>query len=164
MIMAVSEQRLGQGLPCGFCLLPNKEQATYEMMLTAIRNKVAPVGSKPTTIITDFERPVLNAIASVFLETEHVGCQFHFRSAIWKQVGQKGLQSFFYQNSKFQEILYKMYALSYVPVDHVIRFYEEQILTCIENNLDEETGDNEWLEVATDLEEFGDYYTRTWLH
>ena len=35
MIMAVAEMREGQGLPCEFALLPNKEQYTYEMILTA---------------------------------------------------------------------------------------------------------------------------------
>ena len=44
-----------------------------------------------------------------------------------------------------------MYALSYVPVEQVIRFYEEQILTCVKNNLDEEVGDEEWLEVSGEL-------------
>ncbi len=38
--MAVSEMREGQGLPCGFALLPDKEQSTYEMILTALRNNV----------------------------------------------------------------------------------------------------------------------------
>jgi len=167
MIMAVSEMREGQGLPCGFALLPNKEQPTYEMILTVLRNKVAPVDTKPTTIVTDFERSVINAIGNaiglVFPETAHTGCQFHFRAAIWNQIKDKGLQSFFCQNAKFQEILYKMYALSYVPVEQVIRFYEEQILTSVENNLDEEVGDEEWLEVSQELEVFGDYFTRTWI-
>ena len=54
-----------------------------------------------------------------------------------------------------------MYALSYVPVEQVIMFYEEQILTSVENNLDEEVGDEEWLEVSRELEVFGDYFTRT---
>ena len=163
MIMAVSEMREGQGLPCGFALLPNKEQSTYEMILTAGRNKVASDNPKPTTIVTDFERSVINAIGLVFPETAHTGCQFHFRAAIWNHVKDKGLQSFFCQNAKFQEILYKMYALSYVPVEQVIRFYEEQILTCVENNLDEEVGDEEWLEFSRELEVFGDYFTRTWI-
>jgi len=56
-----------------------------------------------------------------------------------------------------------MYALSYVPVEQVIMFYEEQILTSVENNLDEEVGDEEWLEVSQELEVFGDYFTRTWI-
>jgi len=34
-----------------------------------------------------------------------------------------------------------MYALPYVPVEQVIRFYKEQILTYVENNLDEKVGD-----------------------
>ena len=56
-----------------------------------------------------------------------------------------------------------MFALSYVPVEQVMRFYEEQILTSVENNLDEEVGDEEWLEVSQELEVFGDYFTRTWI-
>ena len=54
-----------------------------------------------------------------------------------------------------------MDALSYVPVEQVIMFYEEQILTSVENNLDEEVGDEEWLEVSRELEVFGDYFTST---
>ena len=78
MIMAVSEMREGQGLPCRFALLPNKEQPTYEMILTVLRNKVAPVDTKPTTIVTDFERSVINAIGLVFPETAHTVVNFTF--------------------------------------------------------------------------------------
>ena len=45
----------------------------------------------------------------------------------------------------------------------MIRFFEEQILTSVVNNLDEEVGDKEWLEVSRELEAFGDYFTRTWI-
>ena len=51
------------GVPCGFALLPNKEKKTYELFFAKIKEKVQPTHLKE--IVTDFERAVISAIATV---------------------------------------------------------------------------------------------------
>ena len=156
--MAVSEKG-GFGLPCGFSLLPSKEQTVYEFMLSKISEKVG-TNRKLDTIVTDFESAMYNALMEMFPDVDHVGCQYHFRAAVWKNVCDKGLQSFFYNNALFQELIYTIYALAYVPVDDVISVYEEFIGPLAESYLNEDEG---WANHATQLNNFGTYFVNTWI-
>jgi len=79
---------------------------------------------------------------------------------MWKKLGEKGLQSLFHKNVNFQETVYKLYALAYVPPQHVVRFYVEFVLNYIECQIDE---DDDWKEMSDELDEFGKYYTNTWI-
>jgi hypothetical protein len=80
--------------------------------------------------------------------------------AIWKNIGEKGLQSLYYQNVRFHELLYKMYALAFVPVSDVVVFYEEQIVADVERGLD---ADPDWNEMKSQLETFGKYFCSVWI-
>ena len=73
---------------------------------------------------------------------------------------EKGLQSLFYQNVNFQETMYKLYALAYVPPKHVVRFYYDLVLDYIECKIDE---DEDWRAMSQELDEYGLYYTNTWI-
>ena len=64
-----------------------------------------------------------------------------------KKLGEKGLQSLFYQNMNFQETMYKLYAH---PV--LVRFYSDLVLDYIECNIDE---DEDWREMSQELDEYG---------
>ena len=88
VILAVSEKN-GFGLPCGFSLLPSKEQSVYEFMLSKINDKVGET-RKLTTVVTDFEAAMYNALMEIFPDVDHVGCQYHFRAAVWKNLSDKG--------------------------------------------------------------------------
>lgn len=158
IVMAHSEFG-GSGLPCGFCLLPSKEGVVYEEMLFKIKEKVGEA-RKLEIIITDYESAMFNALLNLFPDVDHFGCIFHFRSTIWTNVGNKGLQSFFHQNMLFQEIIYKIYALSYVPLEEVVRFYEEQIVTEVARGFEQ---DEEWEEMKEEICAFGNYIAATWI-
>ena len=79
---------------------------------------------------------------------------------LWKNLGEYGLQPLFHQNAAFNELIHKLYALSYVPPDQVIPLYKEHIIPEIEDKID---SDKDWSEQAEDLEEFGFYYENTWI-
>lgn len=112
------------------------------------------------TISSDFEKAVFNSIRQVFDGAVHTGCRFHFNSAVWKQIQEHGLQPLFHQNSNFQEFVYSLYALAYVPVDHVVRVYEAVILVQWAETL---KVDEEWRDCAEDIEEFMHYFATTWV-
>ena len=128
-------------------------------MLTRINKKVGAT-IKLDTVVTDFEPAMYNALMEIYPDIDHVGCQYHFRAAIWKNVMDKGLQSFFYKNPQFQEFIYTLYALAYVPVDDVIRVYDEFIGPMVVQYLEEE---EDWASRVTQINNFGNYFINTWI-
>ena len=114
-IVMVRSEREGQGLTCGYALLPNKEQGTHEMMLERTKAKVGDTG-RLERIVTDYEKAVINGVKKIFPSVQHKGCQFHFQSALWKKLGEKGLQNLFYQNVNFQEMCHHSMWLGFILI------------------------------------------------
>ena len=158
--IVVRSENGGQGLPCGFALLPNKLSTTYELMIQAI---CAKVGKSPTTVICDFEQAMWRTLAKTAPEAERRGCQFHFRKAILHKLGELGLKIFYNDCIEFNELVHKFFALSYVPVQDVVQFYEEHFLSFMMDKLDSEKGDEDWLDGQEFLEDFIKYLERTWI-
>ena len=75
-------------------------------------------------------------------------------------LGEHGLQSLFHQSPSFQEIINKLYALSYVKVNDVVAVYREHVLPNIQQGLDENV---DWQDYLEELHEFGEYYESTWI-
>jgi hypothetical protein len=61
------------------------------------------------------------------------GCTFHMRQAIWRKLPEIELIPFFHKDADFQELIYMMYALSLLPVDKIVEYYEKVILERIED-------------------------------
>ena len=92
-IVMAKQANGGQGLPCAFAFLPNKQTETYELMLTKIFEIVS-IDNVLTTIVCDFEQSVWKAIQEIApTELERRGCQFHFRKAVYSKLGSLGLLS-----------------------------------------------------------------------
>ena len=89
------------GLPCVVALLPSKETAVYIKLFEIVKAKVGDV-SGLATLIQDFERAVFTSTQHVFPGVEQRGCRFHHNAAVWKKLGEKGLQGLFYQSYSFQ--------------------------------------------------------------
>ena len=155
----VASEASGQGIPCVYALFPNKKELTYQKMFTAINEKLE-ANVSPTTILTDFEQAVFNAVARVFPDAVQRGCGFHRNAAIFSQVQAKGLQSFFHNNRKFQELIYKCYALCYVPAHLIHVVYEDVIVPAVTEG---HATEQDWEEFLVKIEEFGVYMTSTWV-
>ena len=56
--------------------------------------------------------------------------------------------------------MYKLFALAYMPPQHVVRFYSDLVLDYIECKIDE---NEDWREMSQELDEYGLYYTDTWI-
>ena len=142
-----------------FALLPNKKLNTYETLFKKIKEIVGEP-NRMQTIITDFEKAVFSACEKVFSHAVHKGYRFHQHSAIWSKLGDLGLQALFHQDAKFQELTYKLYSLCYVPADEVVSTYNDVILPLVEHGLDNY---QDWIDYAAELEEFGKYFSNTWI-
>ena len=66
--------------PVFYILMPNKERATYELVLRKILTIVPDVNIQRLTM--DFELGAMNAFISVFGEINIQGCFFHFSQVI----------------------------------------------------------------------------------
>ena len=150
----------GHGLPCGFSLLPDKRQDTYELMINRIVEKVGQT-RHVDTVICDFEKSMMNALGAILSPEVNIrGCAFHFRKAIWRNIGLCGLQAFFYGEQIFNELVYKVYALNLIPPKDLARLYQEQIVDTICSKRED---DEEWREGHDELESFMDYLDTTWI-
>ena len=156
--MAASEVG-GQGIPCVYCLLPNKKKTTYLQLFSKIKERVG-TPNRLTTIITDFELAVFKACDIVFPDVQHKGCRFHHNAAVWKNLGDHNLQSLYYQNPRFQELIYSLYSLCYVPSDRVNEYYHEVITKLVD---DGDEKDEEWEDYQEEINAFGSYYRTTWI-
>ena len=70
------------------------------------------------------------------------------------------LQSLFHNNAQFQEFVYKLYALSYVPDDKVESFWDDILYPWVQEILDNY---DDWTEFSYQLEQFMLYFINTWL-
>ena len=105
-------------------------------------------------------RLFFSAVEKVYGDKEHKGCRYHNNAAVWKKLGDLGLQTLFHQNAEFQELICKLYSLSYVPTEHVVTTYNEVILPLVEEGMD---NIEDWSHYSDELEEFGVYYSNTWI-
>ena len=71
---------------------------------------------------------------------------------MYTKLGNLGLQSFYNGNVEFNELLHRVYALSFVPPTNLVQFYEDFVVSYIEERLDGTagTGNPTWIE-GTDM-------------
>ena len=158
IVMARSEIG-GQGLACGFGLLPNKKAETYSLMLNKI---FALVGNNSalSVIVCDFEQSVWKSLAVIAPTVRRRGCQFHYRKAHISRLGDLGLKEFYNGDVEFNELVHNVFVLSYVPVEDVVKVYEEHKVAVIEEKIE---NDKTWNEGSEELVEYVKYMKRTWI-
>jgi hypothetical protein len=83
---------------------------------------------QPEWVVINFEAALIKTLRNRIPGVPVVGCSFHFPSAIWKKLQELGFIPFFNQDQDFQEWIRMIYALSYVPVNRVVHFYDKVIL------------------------------------
>jgi hypothetical protein len=107
--------------------------------------------TSPPTV--DFENTVLKVLKSRFPSSKISGCTFHMRQAIWRKLQEMDLIPFFHRDADFQELVYMVYALSFVPQDKIVDYYEEVILQRIEDKTSLEAGEDGDAVVDEDTED-----------
>ncbi|CAF3574696.1 unnamed protein product [Rotaria sp. Silwood1] len=73
-----------QSFVCGIGLLPDRKKCTYKFVFEELKGLAIGMNRifDPSTIITDFEPSLAEAISSEFPRSNHIGCYFHFTQAI----------------------------------------------------------------------------------
>ena len=115
----------------------------------------------------DFEAGMIRAVKESFDACRIVGCDFHFKMCIRDKLQSLGLASMYKEYQEVQTFVRYLWALSVVPLDHVIPVWERFILKNVPTVEDEDlTGDDD-IEAAQNLndqlQQVVVYFENTWL-
>ena len=109
-------------IPLVFCIARNKNEATYDKILTSLK-EIDPT-LNPESVMIDFERAAINAIARNFPTAELHGCYFHYGQAIWRHIQSLGLQQRYQSEKEFAMIIKQFRALAFNQTSEVILCYQ----------------------------------------
>lgn len=98
-------------IPLAFFLLPNKNTASYEMVLHTLKNKSEDLHLvlQPDTIRVDFELSIHIAIRTTLPNAIIVECRFYLGQNLWKKIQKTWLKQCTYnikRNREFLKILF----------------------------------------------------------
>ena len=99
--------------PAGvYCLLTNKSRATYERVLSVVKELV-PTAS-PSRILTDFESAAMTAFREAYPQAAISGCYFHLSQSVNRKVNECGLKSDYEADNEIRGFKRCLSALSLV--------------------------------------------------
>ena len=144
--------KFGQQFPLAYCLLPNKTRETYERVFELLKQKCADLDIEfhPTSVMSDFELAIIQAIQLAFPQTIPKGCYFHFCQCLTRQVQALGMQVRYREEQEIRTFIRKTAALAFVPVRY-IRLAWQAIKAEAPN------------EPGTCIADFIAYFEQTWL-
>jgi MULE transposase domain len=147
---------VGKAIPCVFALLPDKEKATYLRVADKVLELVG--NSEVQTIMMDYEKGMNAAFRSTFEDATIVGCDFHWKQILRRRLAADGLQLLYNNDTKFNQLVHYIWALSYVPEADVVATWE----TFIQERLRE--GFNTWTaDWGANIKRFIKYVDSTWI-
>ena len=100
-------------LPILYALLPDKQEETYKRLFKSIRELWPDFA--PSSISTDFEKAALNAMRSIFPESELFGCLFHLVKNMRKKLASEGLMHIYNADPDFGLAARMIVALAFLP-------------------------------------------------
>ncbi|XP_043270478.1 uncharacterized protein [Venturia canescens] len=130
--------------------MDNKRQISYEKILEAVRDDIAP-GWKPRYVISDFETAIRNAADAVYSGIEKVGCFFHFTQAIQRHWRSCGLIKEFRKDPVGIKLKRMVMALPLAPPEMIARLFTK-IVNSVPDNM------------ASKMNHFLKYVFEQWIH
>lgn len=109
-------------LPLVYALLPDKKESTYDEMLNALVELEPAL--YPKSILSDFERTILNSFSKKFPNAEQRGCFFHFNQCIYREIQGAGLKRRYDEDPDFALKMRFLSALAFVPTPDVVTAFE----------------------------------------
>ena len=83
----------------------------------------------PDYFYSDYEKGIFKGFREVYPETTLRGDDAHFKAAVRRQIQEQGLMPAYNSNESFQNFIRSFWALSLVPVDDVVEFWGQLVLT-----------------------------------
>ena len=146
-------------IPCAYYLLSGKDANTYKMVLENLKENGV---TAPDNFHVDYEAAAIKAIRTVYQESEIVCCDTHWKRCIRTNLQKFNLLSIYNQDAQVQTYIRKLWALSLVPPQDVVKVWELLRKDLIV--MDEEEMDSD---VAQDFNNnmllFLMYFEQTWI-
>ena len=110
-----------------FWTFAKKRAETYQLMLSNILELVgndcalSVVNDNALSVVVcDFEQPIWKSLAALAPSVKRRGGQLQYRKAHNSKLCDLGLKAFYNGDVEFSELVHKVYALSYVPIEDVM--------------------------------------------
>ncbi|CAF3364945.1 unnamed protein product [Rotaria socialis] len=106
-VFTIHSIKYEQSFICGIGLLPDRKKSTYRFVFEELKGLAVRMNLvfSPSTIITDFEHSLADAIISEFPSSNQYGCYFHFTEAVYRQIQHLGLSSGYCSDGSFHNRL-----------------------------------------------------------
>ena len=117
-------------VPLVYCLLTNKDTATYRYVLDILAERIQDLLGKPWTppqFTTDFESAMISAVRSRFPHCQIHGCSFHFGQAVLRYIGDCGLKSLYETEARFTEKFRFFLSLQYLEPEKVRQAFLDRL-------------------------------------
>lgn len=105
-----------------YCLVQNKERATYDIILQQL--KILIPTANPARILVDFETAAMSAFQSAYPNAAISGCYFHLCLSVLRKVNEIGMKQAYENDNIVREAVRCIPALALVPEDDVIDAFE----------------------------------------
>ena len=152
VFIIIAKSLTGKTVPCCYFMLPDKQFESYKLMFSVLRE----IGiSPPRLFYSDFETGITKAMGDIFPETTIYCCDAHFKRAVRTNLQKHHLTTIYHSDESFQKFIRYFWGLSLVPVDDVVRIWDEFVLPACPELDDHAAEDN--------LHEFLSYLARTWI-
>ncbi|CAF1300176.1 unnamed protein product [Rotaria sp. Silwood1] len=104
---------------CVIALLGNRTAIIYKELFSILANHARRLDLqfRPQMITSDFEPALIKTVANEFPNTRHIGCNFHFVNAIYRQIQHLGLVTDYRNDECVRSSARKLMALALVPID-----------------------------------------------
>ena len=133
----------GWRMPLAYGLLPGKTQHHYEALLA----EIASFRVEPQSVMSDYERALMNAVEKTWPTTTRRGCFFHHKQALWKKMQHHDLvPEYNVENSPVRKAFQMIGAIAFVDLGDVQDTWALLKPT-----------------VPPEMEFFAHYYERTWV-
>jgi len=120
-LFTVHGYKNGHYVQLAFCLLQNKEEATYEATFWHLRTYLPPE-YYPATIFIDFEQAIHGALGKVWPKSSLAGCRFHLGQSWNRKIQKLGLQSTYQKQGSICSFLRNFYGLPFLRPEEIEDF------------------------------------------
>lgn len=107
--------------PAVYILAAASHEPLYRQVFSKLREIVQSMELKlnPQLILTDFEKPLINALEAEFPHTRQSVCFFHFSHHLFRSVEKHGLGMSLEKNYWLLQNYKRLKALAYLPPEHI---------------------------------------------
>jgi hypothetical protein len=127
-LLTIHSMIYGQMLPFFYVLLPGKSEAVYNemfQMIFGILRRQNVVLQELRYVLSDFESGLISSVSSVFPDKIHLGCNFHFAQAVYRNMVSMGFQTLYGNNALFRSAIRHLLALGHVPTDWKLSYFDQ---------------------------------------